>query len=241
MGLGDRVVGVTTFCHYPTAATKLPKIGTYLKPDLEAILALRPDLVLVEKNPLGLTAKLQSLGLTVREVEAQRMETLPASIDSIAEAAGVSPAALHAKMARDFESVRAKVGARRTRVMFVVGRNPGSLTGLMVAGRGSYVGALLERAGGVNVFANAASSYPSVSLEEIIARQPDVILDMGEMAETTGVTEAQKKAVEALWRRQPVIRARIHAVANDIFVVPGPRAPEAVREFARLFHPGLGL
>jgi ABC-type Fe3+-hydroxamate transport system substrate-binding protein len=75
----------------------------------------------------------------------------------------------------------------------------------------------------------------------ILARNPDVIIDMGEMAQTVGITDRQKQAVAALWRRYPTLKAvrsnQVFAVASDIFVVPGPRVTEAAGELARMLHP----
>ena len=150
---------------------------------------------------------------------------------------------------RRLESIRQQLSAVRgrasvlkpTRVMFVVGRMPGSLDGLTVAGQSSYLNEILEIAGGQNVFSDASAAYPKVSLEEILARNPDVIIDMGEMADTVGVTDAQKRNVIALWNRMASIAAvrnhRVNAVASDIFVVPGPRVVLAAREFFAILHP----
>ena len=117
-------------------------------------------------------------------------------------------------------------------MMFVVGRTPNSLDGLMVVGRSSFLNELIEIAGGQNIFSDASAGYVKVSLEEVLSRNPDVIVDMGDMSDTVAVTEAQKNSVTALWSRMNSISAvrarRVHAVASDIFVVPGPRVVDAV-------------
>lgn len=96
----------------------------------------------------------------------------------------------------------------------------------------------MEAAGAVNVFKDSLAAYPKVSHEEVLARNPEVIVDMGDMADTVGVTEQQKQSVVALWNRYPTLAAvrdhRVFAVAADIFVVPGPRFIEAAAEFARM-------
>ena len=80
-----------------------------------------------------------------------------------------------------------------------------------------------------------------VSLESLLRRNPEVLIDMGEMADTTGVTETAKKRVVNLWGTRPALTAvrekRVYAVASDIFVVPGPRMVDAAEEFAKLLHP----
>jgi iron complex transport system substrate-binding protein len=244
LGLGDRVVGVSTFCRYPKEAAKLPKVGTFVNPNLEPILALKPDLVIVIASPIRLAEKLAALNVRVLEADQDSLAGIESSIRRIGAAAGVPEraATLNASIRAQFDDVRRLVTGRpRRRLAFLVGRSPGELQGMVAVGRASYLTELIALAGGVNVFADAPAAYPKISLEEILARDPEVIVDMGEMAETAGVTEAQKRAVVALWGRYPALAAvragRVHAVADDIFVVPGPRVAEAARAFARLLHP----
>ena len=131
------------------------------------------------------------------------------------------------------------------RMMFIVGRTPNTIEGLVAIGKASYLNELMTIAGADNVFREAALPYPKVSLEEVLARNPEVIVDMGEMAETIGVTSEQKRHVVELWRRYPNMAAvklgQVFAVASDIYVVPGPRMVDAAREFARMLHPEAGF
>ena len=244
LGLGDRVVGVTTFCHYPPEAARKPKIGNYLNPDVEAILALRPDLVIAEKSMIRQALSLPKLNLNLLEVDDATIPGIYASIRAIGLAAGAkAPAeALCDRIRGSLESIRERcVRLPRTRVMFVVGRTPGRVEDLIATGGSTYLDELIQIAGGENVFHDAPAAYSKVSLEEVLARDPDVIIDMGEMAQTVGITDQQRRAVVALWKRYPSLKAvrqnRVFAVASDIFVVPGPRVTEAAREIAALLHP----
>jgi iron complex transport system substrate-binding protein len=248
LGLGDKVVGVTQYCNYPVEAQKKPRIGTFLQPNLEIILSLRPDLVVIQKNPIRLSEKLQGMGLKTIEVDHPAVADIYDSIRRIGAATGVPEraAALDARMRADLETIRRKTANRPARrVMFIVGRNPNSIEGLVAVGRNSYLNELMALAGGRNIFANAGAAYPKVGIEEILARDPEVIIDMGDMAQTVGVTEAHKRSVVALWSKYPMISAvrqrHVFAVASDIFVVPGPRIVDAAREFARMLHPEAGL
>lgn len=246
LGLGDRVVGVTTYCNYPEAAKSRAKIGTYIQPSFETILSLKPDLVIVVKNPVRLAEKLSRMGLRVLELDAETLPGIAKSIERIGEAAGVPDRArkLNQSMKQELAAIerRTKSLPRRS-MMFLVSRTPGRLEALMAVGQASYLNELIRIAGGENIFGNTASSYPKVSLEEVLARNPDVIIDMGEMADTVAVTEQQKRNVVDLWKRQSSLKAvrnsHVYAVASDIFVVPGPRAVEAAREFAKMLHPEL--
>ena len=244
LGLGDRVVGVTTYCRYPPEAQQKPKIGDYTSPNIEAIAAQRPDLVIVPTNPIRLTERLRTMRLEVLEIDPQNLAALYNSFRIVGQAAGVPAAA-----ARLADTVRAKVDEVRTRasklkptkMMFVIGRAPNRLDGLVAVGRASYLNEIIELAGGVNIFADAVAAYPAVSLEEVIARNPEVIVDMGDMSDTIGVTDQHKREVVGLWQRTATIAAvkdrRVFAVASDIYVVPGPRAVDAAREFLAMLHP----
>lgn len=244
LGLGDRVVGVTRFDRYPPEALKKPNVGDYTSPNLEAIASLRPDLVIIQTNPVQLAQKLQTLRLKVLEVDQENIAKLYNSFRVVGEATGASAQAarLVDSVSAQLDSIRARAARLpRTRMMFVVGRSPNRLDGLIVVGRASYLNEIIELAGGENVFRDAVAAYPEVSLEEVLARNPETIVDMGDMADTVGVTETHKRDVVALWSRLGTVAAvkqkRVHAVAADIFVVPGPRIVNAAQAFFEMLHP----
>jgi iron complex transport system substrate-binding protein len=244
LGLGERVAGVTDFCRYPPEAALKPKIGGYLHPNLEAVIALRPDLVIAEKSMVREAFSLPGLKLKLLEVDDSTIQGIYESIETISRAAGVGERGkdLASKLAGELAMIRNRAARPpRPRVLFVVGRTPGRIEDLIAAGGPSYLSEVMRIAGGENVFQDAAIAYAKVSLEEVLSRDPDIIIDMGEMSQTIGVTEGRKQAVVALWRRYPFLKAvrenKVFAVASDIYVVPGPRVVEAARELARLFHP----
>ena len=244
LGLGDRVVGVTRFCRYPPEAQLKPKVGDYTAPNLEAIAALKPDLVIVQTNPVKLQQRLEALHLRVLEINQDSIAAIHRSIDEVAGVTGTQAAGakLRASIDEGLSKTRARTsGAPRVKMMFVVGRSPNRLDGLVVAGRASYLNEVIEIAGGTNVFRDAMAAYPEVSLEEVMARNPEAIIDMGDMSDTVGVTETHKREVIALWSRAPNLAAvkthRVFAVASDMFVVPGPRVIDAAKAFAEMLHP----
>jgi iron complex transport system substrate-binding protein len=244
LGLGDRVAGVTTYCDFPPEARLKPKIGTYVEPNLERIASLRPDLVIIQKNPIQLGAKLERLNLRVLEVSHDTVDDVYKTIQRIGEAAGASEAArkLVTRMQTDLAATRKAAAAHQPRrMMFIVGRAPERIEDLIAVGRASYLNGLIEIAGGKNIFKDAVAPYPKVGMEEVLARDPEVIVDMGDMSQTENVTEAHKRAVVQLWRAYPSIAAvrngRVFAVASEIFTVPGPRMVEAARAFAEMLRP----
>jgi iron complex transport system substrate-binding protein len=244
LGLGDRVAGVTRFCRYPPEAQLKPKIGDYVNPNLEAIASLKPDLVIIQTNPVRLRERLINMHLRTIEVDQQNIAGIYTSIRAVGDAAGVSDRAekLVDAIRSGLDAVHARASALKpVRVMFVIGRSQGRLDGLVVVGKASYLNEVIRTAGGENVFHDAIAPYPTVSLEEVMARNPEVILDMGDMSDTVGVTEQHKREVVALWDRVGTVEAvkhhRVFAIASDMYVVPGPRAVDAAQAIFDILHP----
>jgi iron complex transport system substrate-binding protein len=238
------VVGVTTHCRFPEEARKKPKIGGYLRPSLEAIVALRPDLVIAERGPSNLATQLAGLKISAVEVDFKTLTDILASFQKIADAAGVPDRglALRNSITGQMDQIRSRVKAfERVKIMFVVGRTPGTLTGIIVVGGASYLSELIGIAGGVNAFADSTAAYPKVTLEEVLSRNPDIILDRADMGDQSAATETQKRAVIDLWRTYPMLKAvkrdRVVFGISDIFFVPGPRIVDAAQAFAKMLHP----
>jgi iron complex transport system substrate-binding protein len=244
LGLGDRVVAVTRFCRYPPEAQLKPKIGDYVNPNIEAITALRPDLVIIQTNPVRLRERLTGVHLRTIEVDQQNIGGIYESIRMVGDAAGVPEraAALSGSIRAGLDAMRARTAALKpVRVMFVVGRSQDRLDGLVVVGKASFLNEVIQIAGGENIFRDAIAPYPSVSLEEVMGRNPEVILDMGDMSDTVGVTDQHKREVVALWDRvgtlDAVKRHRVFAIASDVYIVPGPRVIDSARSIFDMLHP----
>lgn len=244
LGAGSRVVGVTQYCNYPPEARRIARIGTWMTPNFEAILAQRPDLVIVQKTAIHDDKKFRALSLNTITVDLSSIADIETSTLAIGKAIGSEARAtqLVANIRRELETTRKLVADKpQLRVMFVAGRTPGTLEGVIVAGARSYLTEVMEMAGGRSAFADLPMAYGKVGHEQILARDPEIIIDMGEHAEAEGITEAQRKFELGLWSKYSTLSAvknnRIHIVASDLYVHPGPRVIELAREFVRLLHP----
>ena len=242
--LGDRVVGVTSYCHYPPEARNKPKIGSYLSPNFETTLALKPDLVVVLKEHRELGEKLRGFGLPVLDLQHNTLEGIYRSMLALGERTGAAQIAETrvASIRARLEAVRKRAeGLPRRSVMFVVGRTPATVEDLMAVGSHSFLNELIDIAGGRNVFEDAIAYYPRIPREEVYARGPEVIIDMGDMGDTDEVTARQRREVVELWNQMPLLPAvktgRVYGVADDIFVVPGPRVVHAAERFFKMIHP----
>jgi iron complex transport system substrate-binding protein len=238
MGLGPRVVGVTIYCKYPEDALRLPKIGTLLKPDVEAIVALRPDLVVVSDQHGHLAEQLSRLHIPSVEMQSQNLDAIYAGVRAIGKAAGAVDAAerMIQGMQSQLQSIAHRTaGLPKPTVAFIVGHTAGRLEGLVAGAGSSYFSDLLRYAGGSNVFADVVTPYPKISLEEILSRDPDVIMEL------SGDTRPKQEEVLALWQSRRSLKAvrsgRVYALESTPFLVPGPRAVEAVKQILRLLHP----
>ena len=238
LGVGDQVVGVTTYCKYPEAAKAKPKIGGYTTPSLEAILALRPDQVIMMRNRPDIAQKLRQARIDVVELQPENLAGIYESIRVIGEKVGASARgrSLIQSIEGQLREVAKQQGSgTKPKVLFVVGRTPGGVSDLIAVGHSSYLSELIALAGAENVFDDAAVPYPQVNMEEVIRRNPDVIIDMGH---NEMVTESQKLAVKQLWKKYPFLRAvqrdAVFPISADYFVTPGPRVGLAVRDIRRM-------
>jgi iron complex transport system substrate-binding protein len=237
LGLGHRVVGVSTYCHYPPEARQRPKVGTYLRPNVEAIVRLRPDLVLGERFTPAALALLDASGIRHRQVKTGDLATNLRLMEDVARATGQDAAPLQQRVRAALDAIRARTQGRTPRpVIFIVGRTPGRLEGMVAVGQGSYLNELLALAGGRNIMAQSATAYPRVSLEAILRLKPDVIIDMGDMADTREAAPGHQREVERMWRAQIDWGGRVFAVASSIYVVPGPRLVDAAASFEKMLQ-----
>jgi iron complex transport system substrate-binding protein len=235
LGEGKRVVGVCAQCDYPEAATRVPRVGGYLTPSVEAILGVRPDLVLVVPSPGNREAvrALERVGVRVLVTADRTLDDLWAAIASVAGALGVPERgqAMTQRIRGELEAVRTRVaGLPPRRTLLVVGHRP-----LIVAGGATLQDELLHIAGGVNVAADAGSAFPQVPLELVVAREPEVILDaaMG--------TEAGGRELFTSLTTVPAVRnGRIVPLAPDALFRAGPRVGEAAALLAKALHPEAG-
>jgi iron complex transport system substrate-binding protein len=243
LGLGDRVVGVTRYCEYPLEVQTKPKVGGYFDPNFEAILTLRPDLViLLEEHERSLPG-FQKLGLRTHAVNHKSVEGILESFRSIARVCGVE--ARGRELARDLENRLRRIRLRtqnapKPRVLMAVDRTPGigRLADVYVAGPGSFSEKLIEFAGGVNAYHWAGVTYPVVSPEGILQCNPDVIIDLMQRVDQKA-QDAQSYLAD--WQEVADVTAvkqgRVYAFKKNYTFVPGPRLIRTVEDLARLLHP----
>jgi iron complex transport system substrate-binding protein len=178
-GAGERLVGTVEFSDYPPAAKKVPRVGSYERLDLEAISALKPDLVITWEtgNPAGQVAKLKALGLTVYASQPNRMEDIAAQLERFGQLAGSEAAANTA--ARQFrqrlENLRRNNAQQPTvRIFYQIWTPP-----LMTVGGPQIISDAIRLCGGENVFGHLNQMSPTVSVETVLQADPEAIVATG--------------------------------------------------------------
>ena len=244
LGLGDQVVGVSRYCNYPAQVEKLPKVGTYMKPDVEAIARLAPDLIVLQTASAVLTDRLKAMRMTYVEVPHGTLGDVYTGIRLIANAAAVADraVALIGKIQGELAKIQAKARVLSSpRVAVVVDRRQGTLGDLTAIGPDNYLNEILGIAGGTNVFAKAGlPRYPHLSLEAIVRENPDVIFDLSSTQDSEAMREQARPAVLALWAQHAGLKAaasgHVYFGTSNALLVPGPRAPEAAQLLFDFMH-----
>jgi len=233
LGFGNRIVGVTTYCDYPAEAQKLPKIGGFTNPSLEAIVGQRPDLVIgvnESSHPLK-TRELERLGIKVTLISVTSLKDILNSIQSIAGWLGNPEAGRHLaqKIARQIDAVKKRVApAPRRAILLAVGIKP-----LVAVGGKNFIDELITLAGGENIAGKAAQPWLNLPDEYVIAKAPRVIIEAGMGAER----ERSAKRWQDLKSIPAVQEQRVYYYRSDKILRPGPRIGEGLEEIARLIHP----
>lgn len=236
LGACDRLVGVDDYSNYPAEVASLPRLGGVYDPNVERIVALRPDLVLLSKYG-RLPEALRQAGVTVFVFESETLEDAFRNLSTLGrlldreDAAGRLVESLRSEIARVAELAQA-AGPAPT-VYYEIDPTP------YAAGPGSFIGTLLERAGGRNVVPAELGPFPRISPELVIQADPEVII-LGDAP--WGVT-ARELAARPGWASLRALRTgRVVELGQeqvDVLSRPGPRIAEAVRLLAALLHPQL--
>ena len=240
IGAGPQVVGVSSYDEFPPEVKRLPRVGALLDPDTERILSLRPDLVFVYGSQTSQQTQFERAGIRTFTYRHGGVPTVMETIRDAGAATGHSAqaAAVIADIRSRLDAVRARVkGRNRPRVLLVFERQPGTLRGIYATGGTGFLHDMLEIAGGRNVFADIPRESVQPSLETLLARSPDVILEV----RAAGLIEARDAAAEqGVWSALPSVPAvrtgRVHFLSGPHLVVPGPRLAEATEAFARVLH-----
>lgn len=228
LGRDDRLVGVTRFCNYPAAASRLPKVGGIVDPDVERIVAARPDLVLctTDGNPKDRVNALEELGIPCFAASPQDLAGVFRTIETVGALLGVPERGRREAAALKERAARIARGAGTgpvPRVLFAVSTSP-----VIAAGKGTFLDELLRTAGGRNAAASYSGRYPRLSVEDLVAAAPEMIF----VASMAGVERFSPDVTR--WTEVPAFRdGAVVTLDGDLVTRPGPRMVAALEEVSR--------
>ncbi len=232
--LDARIVGVTSYCDHPAAATGVEKVGDTITPNREKIIGLRPDLVIVSTSSQleTLTNQLDRLAIPVYVTNSQSLAEILTTIRAVGEITGTADRAevLATEMEERIRRVEERVARLpRVRVLYLLQMDP-----LISAGRKTYLNDLITLAGGESITGQEESDYPQFSLETVIARAPEVIL----VPDRHGSAVIDEQRLRRSLGITPAVRnGRLVRINPDWADRPGPRVVEALEQFAQALHP----
>lgn len=241
LGLGFKVVGVTKFCDYPSEVLERVKkgnitiIGGFADPSIERIVALDPDLVLAASSlQEKIVNDLEEKGFAVLALNPKKVDQIIANVRLVGKICGKLEEAgkLTNEMQRAIDTVvnKAKSTTYRPRVYYEIWYEP-----LYTIGPGTWQNELIEMAGGINIFADAKKTYPIVSAEAVIQRDPEIIVvPIGYMG---GVRKSDFEKRPGWSAINAVRNNRIYEIDESIVIRAGPRIVQGLQQLARFIHP----
>jgi iron complex transport system substrate-binding protein len=238
MGAGPRVIGVGNYDRYPPEVLTRPKVGGLIDPDIERILSLKPDLVMVYATQTDLRTQMERAQIPIFLYEHSGLADVTSTIRAIGKriGSGSSSDTLADRIEAAIADTRKRVTGRpRPRTLLVFGRDAETLRGIYASGGLGFLHDMLEAAGGTNVFADVKRQSVQATSELVLARAPEVILEIG-----SGTASAGGRNTDA-WKvlgSVPAVRTRrIYQIEGDEMMNPGPRVANAIRRMAAALHP----
>ena len=245
IGAGPQVVGVGSHDQFPPELTALPRVGGLIDPDVEAIIALRPDLVVPYATQGDLVTQLERAGIPLFAYTHGTLRDVLTTIRQLGKRTGHATEA--AAVARGIEDDLAAIagavsGRRRPPTLLVIAREPYSLRNLVASGGSGFQHDMLALAGGHNVLNGATSRAVQVTTEILLQTAPEVVLEV-RAEETLSASEIKKEI--ATWQflsSLPAVRnSRVIFLTGSDLVIPGPRIAQAIARFALALHPDAPL
>lgn len=244
LNLGDRVAAVTDYCKYPPETAAKPKVGGLNDLNFEAVLRLRPDLVILLPSNLKAMEKLSAAGVRYAQADTDTMPGIREAIRRIGADCGAEARAreLLAGIDARVAAVAARVkGLPPCRVLVCVSRETGAggPESIYLAGKRTYYNDLIRCAGGENAYADELVQYPLIGREGLLRLDPDVIV---EVRTDAAAGDAEKLAAD--WHAVRGLRAaaagRVFVFTEDYVTIPGPRFVLLLKKLARVMHPEAG-
>ncbi len=239
LGAADRLVAVSSYATHPPEILKLPKIGGLFDPDMESILALAPDLLVMRGRNPQVEKLCQDHHIRFYEDKTDTLDTLFTTIRELGDILNRSDEAteLIKRTREQLDKIKSSVGERQRPKVLLTLRSPDKLGGITTVSRQSYLGQVIELAGGDNIFAELETPYPQIGLEDIVSKQPDIIIEAMPGEEDA---DALQKQLLTQWRDVGSINAanegRVVVLTEDYVLIPSPRVVQLAKRLQQAFQ-----
>ena len=241
IGAGRQVIGVSRYDTFPRRVMSLPRLGALLDPDYEGILRLMPDLVLTYSSQTELERRLTAGGIRVYSYRHAGIDGAIRTMHNLAALTGheqEGQAAIQ-RLQRKLDAVRQRIRGRRpVRTLLVFGRERGTLRQIYAAGGIGFEHEILELAGGINVFAEARRESVQPSIETILTKAPEAIIELHAASSPDASTVKSDHEVWSRLASIPAVRTgHVRPMYGEYLSIPGPRMGEIAEAMARALHP----
>lgn len=236
LGRGDSLVGNTKFCNYPEEAQKVTRVGGLLDVNLEIIVGLKPDVIILYPESYD---RIKIMGKKAKLVIVKHtcLGDVFDGIAAVSKALGLEEKGkeLISSINSQLGDIRRKtVGKEKVKVLLIIGRNPDTLSNMYIIGAGDFLNELMDVAGGKNAY-EGDIAYPGISIESVVAMNPDVIIELSAFNE--GIDDGK---VMGLWEKFSFISAvknrKITIIRDNLWLIPGPRVPQIAEKMYSLLY-----
>jgi cobalamin transport system substrate-binding protein len=241
LGVGNRVVAVGDYDHFPPEVETLPRVGGLLNPNIEKIIEMKPDLVVNYGSQDALRERLRAVGIQLYPFTHGSIDHTLEYIVELGKEVGEEKRAMEivGGIRSTFEELRETTADTRPSVLLVHNRGAGLLGSFYSVGSKAFQHELIDIAGGKNVFADQDQEVLQPTLEEVIRRGPDIIIETIPPPATPAEIEQRRKDWESLKKLPAVVHHRVYIVAEEYMLVPGVRLNQAAKKFAALIRGAL--
>jgi iron complex transport system substrate-binding protein len=212
LGEDKKIVGNTNFCNYPKDAINKPKVGGYFEPSLEKILALKPDLVIMQSSSIKLSTKLNKLGIKTKVLKLTTLQDIKETIKTIGDIVDRKKEAKTILASMNQKLKATKSITKDKKILMVIGHNLSLEKRIFVVGQNLYFDDIINASGNTNAFKSKRTGQPILNMENIIATNPDIVILLSPYREKKNLTKEQ--LIEP-WLKLPIEVAK----TKNIFII----------------------
>ncbi|MDP3119409.1 MAG: helical backbone metal receptor [Sulfuricurvum sp.] len=233
---GGKVVGNTSYCNTPPEAKEIPKVGGYFSPSLEKIVALSPDIVIMQDNNLPLSQKLIELGIKTMVIKIDTIDSIKKAFFTIAKPLHAEAKATLITKRIDESLSRLRGIVQNKKILIVIGSPTNLSKEIYVAGQNLYFDDIIRASGNMNALQSNRKGQPILNLEKILKINPDIVIVLAPLMRERHLT---REMILSPWRNLPINAAQTHSVfiqEGDYAGIPSDRVVHFINDFGKLLH-----